>query len=303
MARKFWFVCSAIAALLISSVQAQAAVQLVNGPGEYEDTDYESQVSDGNGDGKLNDGDLILAIFAIDQQVNKYSGTINGALDASVSGAFAFSYSDSTDMMTGVSLLKVKSVSVAGTTAFYVFEAPTAADWLATTGKVVTGDDTTILVYDDPAASPHIDPTSLATGIATSTDGTLMWEFGLVGAGTFWDAVAVDSDPLAGPWDPTNPADINVLNFFAALNLISGGGLKDHNILGDPDLGGSNSSLFTAATHLQLQGNLQPGSTGGFQLRTDTNVYLSAAVPEPASMLVWAGLAGIGAFVRYRRKK
>ena len=302
MIKKLVFLSSTIAALFLSLPQAHAALQLVNGPGEYEDTDYESQVSDGNGNSRLDGGDLLLAIFAIDQQVNKYTGTINGALDGSVSSAFAFAYGRTTNMLTGVSMLKVKTVDVIGGTAIYAFEAPTKAEWLAKTGLVVAGDSTVVVAYDDPPANQHIRPNnSIAQGITSATHGVKLWEFGLVGAGTFWQADAIDTDAA---FDPTNPVDVNVLSFFAALNLVSGGGLLSHNILGDPDLGGTNSGLFTKKTDLQLQGNLQPGSTGAFQLRTDSNIYLNVGqVPEPASMLVWAGLAGIGAIVRFRRKK
>ena len=113
-----------------------------------------------------------------------------------------------THTVTAVSMIKVSgapTITGGGENANYIFTAPTKAEWLAQTGLVVTGDNTMIMMYDDPNMVPQINPDvnpdngNLLDEIATAANGTFLYEFGFTGAaGEFWKARSTDSIDFFG---------------------------------------------------------------------------------------------------------
>jgi hypothetical protein len=305
-----WLILAGIAGLLalggMGSV-GKAGLLLPDGNVELEDDDFEALIAEvGTPNLKVEVGEFLIAIF----QISKAS-VLNGPIDTipnlTPTETLFTTYSPSTHTITGVTLLKVDSVTVSGNTATYTFAAPTPAEWTTHTGLTGIDSGVVAVAYDDPpsAPNPHIvNLPSIAAGIASATNGTRMWEFGFTGApGEFWTATAID---LGSSPDPTDITKIDILQFFASLNVIDYNGarsLDQHRILGDPDVGGTNAGLFTHATHLQLQGNLQTGSPGAFHLPTDSNMYVSFTIPEPNSLAIWAVLAGCGSLVRVLRRR
>lgn len=316
----FWILCGCVVMLLAS--QANAGVQSTLKQGqvnELEDEDYELVALDVLGDGKVNDGDLLLAILEV-TKTNIFStkfDTISNGIPIKLAPPQA-EYSVSTNTFTGITLIKADGdpvISGGGMIANYTFMPPTAAEWLAATGLVVSGDNVMAIAYDDPVTpgpGPHIDANDPGGvggpgvgSIGTTVNGLRLWEFGFVGdPGEFWVAQALDTLALDGI-DPTDITQITGLDFLANLNVVArnaGLPLAKHNALGDPDMLGPLSALFGAPGHFQLQGNLQPGGSTNFDIRTDTNMYI-LPVPEPASLLTWAGLLGLALFTGRRRRR
>ncbi|MDD4266715.1 MAG: hypothetical protein PHN77_00655, partial [Thermoguttaceae bacterium] len=83
----------------------------------------------------------------------------------------------------------------------------------------------------------------------------------------------------------------------AGLNLTAGlANLIAHDYLN------FSSDPFDSAVDYQIE--LSGGSEGSFSngwLDTDTDLYVNA-VPEPASLLLWAAFAGVGAAYAARRR-
>lgn len=277
---------------------------------ELEDDDWEIKVA-GAGTQVLA-GDLLLAILQVGN-VNYLNGPFDGSLNGSVTSANGPTFTPSTDAFTGVSLIKVATVAVSGGQAGYTFTAPTPAEWATYTGLAAVDVGTMLVLFDDPpsAPDPHVDPTgSVASGVGTAANGTRLWELGFTGAAgapvspEFWSAIS--GVAFGSGDDPTDITKITDLTFFAALNVLDTNGAPEivkHNALGDPDLAGTNSAKFTGPVALQLQGNIDTGTVGAFQIKTDTNLYLGPIVPEPTSLLVFGGLAGVGALFGARRRR
>lgn len=304
--------------VMLGASQANAGVQgtlALNQINELEDIDYESVAVDQNRDGKVNDGDLLVAILKISRLNlfdDKFDTSSNG-IPNRLAPPHA-EYNIDTEAFTGVSLLKVDGdptvTTVAGVleSASYTFTAPSPAEWLAETALAGVDADTMLIMFDDPATAPiaHIDQNhvgGVSGSIGTATEGTRLWELGLKGdPGEFWGATTIDLNPLNG-LDATDIAQITGLDFLAALNVIdqnAGIPLIKHGALLDPDVG-PGTPPFTAMTDLQLQGNLETGGGGAnFDIATDTNLYI-LPVPEPASLLTWAGLLGLLFVIRRRR--
>lgn len=309
MSLKRWLILFLMVGLLVGGGQSRskAALLLPDGNTELEDDDFEALISEvGTPNLKVEVGEFLVAIFQISKS-STLIGPIDTTLNSTPTESLFTTYSPSTNTITGVTLLKVDSVTVSGNTASYTFVAPTPTDWSSLTGLTGIDPGVVAVAYDDPpsAPNPHIvsSPT-IAAGIGSATEGTRMWEFGFTGApGEFWSATAVD---LAGTPDPTSITAIDILQFFAALSVIDYNGarsLDQHNILGDQDVGGTNAGLFTAPVHLQLQGNLQTGSAGVFHLPTDSNMYVSFTIPEPGSLAMWAVLMVSGGLVGAVRRR
>ena len=275
---------------------AQAGILGINGPTQLEDDDWESQVKDGGTLGKLDVGDILLAVVVI-QKSSPVLGVQNLALDGSLTSGANTSYSSSTKTITGISIIRVASVvsTLLGFGAEFSFVGATAAEWLLYSGLVVT-DGVAAILYEDPISFPaeHITFTSVALGIATATNGSMIAEFTPVA----WKANSVD---LTG--DPTDPLKIDVLDFVAGLNT-SNPIFAPHNILADPDFAPTlDVQAFFAGigpTDLQIQGSLGTGAKGGFQLATDSDLYVNI-VPEPASFAIF-GLMTLGG-IAYRRRQ
>ena len=323
--RKFSLIfasCALVTLLAASPAQANVLKTLnLSEVNELEDTDYESHIFDAGDDSEIKDGDILLAILEVDK-----NNTITGLdllLNGSTSSSLFFDYSESTSNFTGVSLVKVDgdpTITGGGENANYRFKAPTPAEWLTHTGLAAVDTNVMIVTFNDPPGSPHIDENaaSVAAAVATATNGTRLWEFGLDGTtDTFWTAETEDDflpdpdggGPIPAGANPTRIDSITDLDFLASLNVIDDNGLiagglelDKHGAMRDPDMSGFDASSFTADTQLQLQGGLQSGSSGVFDIKTDTNFYLKPT-PEPASVLVWAGLAGVGFGLRRRRMK
>lgn len=293
--------------MITAGSETRAAITdtlLNNVVNELQDVDYESQVVDVKQDGKVNDGDILLAILAV-SEIHKGITGIDTSLNASTSDFTIFEPSSATRAFTGVSLIKVNGEpGVDGLVAQFVFTAPTAAEWLALTGITVSSDSVMAVLFDDPPGDPHVNHQAapLSASVATATEGPMLWEFGFTGAdGEFWKA---ETTAITGG-DPTNIAQVKFLDFWAAVNVVNynaGTPLGFHNALADPDLSGLLVGDFTAPTQLQLQGNKETGTAGIWQLKTDTNLYVYP-IPEPVSIVTWLGLAGIGLVIGGRRRR
>lgn len=270
---------------------------------------------------QLDVGDFLLA-------VGKFPNFQNPVGGADIVPPFT----DTTNMMMAVSLLKVLTKTTDGTGVTYFFEAPSAAEWAVVTANftgpapvVATG--TTVLVYEDPPADPpvggtHLVNTSVAATLAAATNGPLVYQFGFTSAPstvvgpTFGYSAALEFQ--RAKTDTDNLLTISTLTFNGAYNLtapIGPGGLAlaGHNWLGSA-AGGQPPAvrgLYKGPTQLQLQGGFGSIDTGsdltppsGWVIPTDTDAYLLPInVPEPGSLLMWAGFAAFGAIAGYRRRK
>ena len=154
---------------------------LTNGMTNLEDNDWESQVS-GLGDGTLDVGDLLLSVIEI-QASEEVLGTENGAFDGSLAAGVRTTYTKTTRAITGISVIRVASVVLTSPfSARFTFVGASAAEWLTHSGLVVA-DGVGAILYDDPASglANHVDFTTVASGIATATEGSLIAYFTPVG--------------------------------------------------------------------------------------------------------------------------
>jgi hypothetical protein len=263
-----------------------------------EDNDFEVLL--GGTDKIVNVGEFLLAIAEFPT-----------FKDAATNSTLA-SFTPSTRMLTGISLLKVASVdttTLGPIGARYTFSAPTPAEWLAQTGLAGVSSGTMLIAYDDPISSPSnhiVNGPSIGAGITSATEGSFLYELGYTGAGgapatdEFWVAQTLDTNP-AGGFTPTDISAITSLDFFAALNVISQAGgtpvLGTHNYLGT-----AGNPLFTGPSQFQIEGSEDSAAKGVFDVATDTNGYI-AAVPEPATFVVWMGLAAAVAGLSVVRRR
>jgi hypothetical protein len=299
------FICMAVVlgALGINTKDLQAAAVLnsllVDGLNTIQDTDYERLIKGVNpitgapniGTG-LEVGDFLEAIVRFE--------TINtlGVLDqiAATGGLYE---------LTAYSRIQVAAITPTANPFLFDFSFTNGIDA-----------NTAVILYEDDANGGFttfngvVDP---ATGIARVTDGTLLATIGInVANGDFWEAydaptnISVFQNPAADPALQggdfyfglslvTNPAGVNILT------EANGGGVAtnaggNHAVSSIHDFVG-NGSLKVPETAINA----------GWDAQTDTtfNFVATSVVPEPASMLVWAGigLAGaVGGVIRRRRK-
>ena len=312
-----FYVLPVVAVMLVASrvdasVLSELELDVVN---ELTDTDYESHVFDTNNSGEVDEGDMLLAMFVVSDKFNKLTGTFNSSDDNSLTSTEIFSPTSATRTFTGVTLIKVDTLVESGAGAFanYTFKAATPTEW-STYGFVSDVDvGTMAVIFDDPPSSPHVDPAvdggDLSSEIATATNGTRLWEVGFTGSGgaatgaEFWAAVAVDFGGEATKIDK-----IDNLTFFAAMNVVDNHvaapfKLVKHNALSDPELSSAEGAAqFGGPVQMQLFGALQTGSAGNFDIKTNTNFYI-LPTPEPGSILIWAGVLGVGWFGTRRRRR
>ncbi len=300
-----------LAASASAAVQGTLAMYRVN---YLDDQDFEVLLGNNL---LVEQGDLLLAIIDI-QDNYLFPSEPDTDLNGTPGSSFPHeAYGADTHSFTGISLIKVDSVTGAGTVgASYTFTAPTPTEWTNETGLTGVDEGVMVIAYDDPvpaAGQGHImsSPT-LAAAITSATEGTRLWELGLDGTeGLFWSAVTTDvfdntnwPNLEANP-DATDISQIDTLNYSAALNVIdynAGVELQPHNTLADPNLNAVFRNAFVPAD-LHLTGTApQADFPGAFQVSTQTDFYIYP-VPEPATLVTWLGLLGLGVIASWRRRR
>jgi len=301
----FAFIFSAIAVLAIGQ-PAQAAISLLfnNTINQLEDNDFESlSVA---GDTRIEEGDILVGMISI-QQVRNFLAPANVNVAT-------------TDTFTAVFFVKVQAGGITvqppaadpvTNTAFFQLEALSNADYAAL--QVLypalpnrNSSSTTTIVFDDNDGPTFINPDvgTVNTSLATAADGTLLWEFGLTGAPGTGQSAKVTV------FDPADPQSIVLgssatLNFSGGLNLThtyAAGATVLFNPLTLPTVFNQQTGVPYLA-QLLFNGTNDPGNPGDFQVATDTDLFiLPSIVPEPGSMLIWAGMGLAGVFAARRRR-
>jgi len=219
--------------------------------------------------------------------------------------------------------LSLAPATFAGVIANGDFETPDVApdpfsDWMTASGMNVPEDPGGIARF---LAGDDVDGLMQLFQMFNPTPGStqLMFEYrlmqadGVAGGGNFADSfTAFLFDPS---FDPVRPVDPGLSGFFKVEPTSTGDGFKETT----PNGGVTTNSLGNGWRKVSL--SLPPISTGqytiGFLMRSDAdqrittvdvdNVMVSpgvAAIPEPASLVIW-GLLGLGALpvIRRRRRK
>ncbi len=286
--------------LALSVGQAQAAVEdLIDGViNRLEDDDFESIIV-GDGDGTIDAGDLIAGVFKVQQIIDEPAQSTS----VNLQGA--------DDTFTGFFLLEtiVGDDGAPNTNEVLEFGAPSQADWDAVFGDggiidlglgpggLTPDPDTVVFVYEGVNFNDATNSGTLQDAAQSFINGgTLLWEFGLDGAGTFWTTSGEDPGviALALTNSLTNRLSLNVTQEHAG----SGIALDPHNFFGT--IGGDLN--FTTPTQLQGKGGFV--STGSpFDLVTDTDFVINPRiVPEPSTVAIWSLLGLVFAGGAWRRR-
>jgi hypothetical protein len=297
MTRKFALSLMCLAALVFTGSIAQAAItpgNLVGGViNELEDDDFDLHINAGGtiaapgADTSLDVGDYLAAIVRIT------------AIRIPLGGAQVATATDVERTFTAVVLQKIATrvinaggVQDGNNDVAFTFAPATAAEWTALGfGALQTpsNDTTFAIVFDDPDNINQLAATA-ALAIAT-VNGTKLWELGFVAppGPEFWVA-NTDTASTATAFGITNgnfSAALNVTGQFAGVQLapfIPPGGVA------------------LAQVHLRNGSFGSATVAGPFPVSSDVDVLI-VPIPEPASMVVWAGLmAGAGVWVRSRRR-
>ena len=279
-----------LAAMLVVALSAQGvlavnplATNLLYNDGttitQLEDNDWESLVDDG--DGVVEVGEILYGMFEITDVRDVSPGT-QGVQPRQA------------EMFTGVFVTEVAQVLppqkyIGGAT--YVMKPAAAAAWTSVGLAAPVSANSMAVIYSDPDGPQlMVDPAtgSVATSLATATNGTKLWEFGFAGGGNdpseFWIGDA-DSPSIVNLQDLMYKASLNVTE---AEPVVSGIILGDHNF-----------KNWLAPAQLQFTGGMESKSAGDFQIRTDSDFYVRV-VPEPATvayLLFGAVALGFGALV------
>jgi hypothetical protein len=250
--------------------------------------------TDDAANGLVDDGDVLMGVWRAEAIWADSSDPNTGKTPAGGVGGDA--------NFTAFFAVQVGSVLQDGTAFKYTFGAPTVANWSFLESEYEAparaDSDTVLLIYDDSNPG-NVYPYWLAVGDATTqagitstvksaTDGTLVWQFGFNQEGDeFW--YATSNTKVIGP--------TLKVSYEAGLNLT--GGIS--NLIGHDVLNFSLDPIGLAVDYeIELQGSSEGLFTNGW-LKTDTDLYVNA-VPEPASLLIWAAFAGVGAAYAARRR-
>jgi len=266
---------------------------------KLQDMDFELLIIDTGGEnggpnGLVDQNDLLMGVWQAESisadatditTLNQPVGGVGG--DANFTAFFA---------------IQVATVAQNGSNFNYTFTAPTEAAWDSLVSDFGApsraNNDTVLLVYDDSDpgnTSPWWlqigDATKVAgitSTIASATDGTLVWQFGFNQEGDeFWHATSNQQDI---------DEDLDV-SYEAGLNLTAGLA----NLIAHDYLNFSSDPIGSAVDYqIELSGDSEGSFSNGW-LDTDTDLYVNA-VPEPASLLLWAAFAGVGAAYAARRR-
>ncbi len=271
-----------------ASIQGEFVAGVIN---HFQDFDYETH-RDNNGNGLVDTGDYLVAVLDF-QDFFAPPGTPS------------FDPNTTTYGLTGVSIIEVTFDSAGGVAAgpgfsSFSFGPAPAAAWTAEGLVAPSAVGSMLIAYDDPPASPHLDPTTIASGLATATDGTALWEFGFAGvAGQFFNAT---TGAFSG--DSNDIADIQFLTGLANLDVTfthTGIDLQGHNYLGTKP---SPIAPFVGAGLHDLQLDISQDISlekGAWDIATNTNAYI-LPTPEPVSLVVWSALAAIVSTASARRR-
>jgi hypothetical protein len=257
---------------------------------QLEDDDFETLFNQVGSPTVVDVGDILFGIVRI------------GALTVPPGAAPPVSsYPQPSNTFTGVFAQKVlsKTVSFGGAAdgfndVFYTFTAPTLVEWAGLgfpAGSIATVAGTTLVLFDDP---DDIDQSTGALGTSlASVGGTKLWEFGFPGGSPvapLFTVAATDTDDITTAFTVASgsfTSNWDVTKYWSGPILIP-----------QAVTGGT-------AQLLLRNGSIDDdGAVGSdFPIATDTDLLLTPATPEPASLLIWAGLASGLGIARLRRRK
>lgn len=266
---------------------------------KLQDMDFELLIvdtggQDGGPNGLVDENDLLMGVWQAETIWAEAGNILTQKQPFGAAGGDA--------NFTAFFAIQVATVAQDGSNFNYTFTSPTEAAWDFLVSEYGApsraNDDTVLLVYDDSNPS-NISPWWLQIGdagtvagikstIASATDGTLVWQFGFNQEGDeFWHATSNQQD-IDGDLD---------VSYEAGLNLTAGLA----NLIAHDYLNFSSDPIGSPVDYqIELSGDSEGTFTNGW-LDTDTDLYVNA-VPEPASLLVWAAFAGVGAAYAARRR-
>lgn len=251
----------------------------------FNDISYEAAI-DSNANGLLDNGDVLFGIFKIESigDANAPRIPTPSPGQPEVTGVFAAVVATTTD------------VGGLGIIFDYTFRPYGAFEGLYGTGAMAA------LFEGGSGFNAALTP--LSSSITTASDGTLLAVAGFTGAGgtaganegwsarTFTDSLAAASGYGTSSFG-SYQASLNLTNpaAFAPLHLSK-----------------SQVSPFGSGfTQLSVNGQLYGKQSGipaaGWPLGDSTDIFFEVhPIPEPASLLLWTGLAAFAGFRGYRRK-
>lgn len=294
--RKCSLLVAALAALVMGKAEAGIAplVDGVNNRFDYNNWEYTVDV---NGDGKLSVGDRIHGVFQNQDLGNGPAGEVIKVLIGAGNPS-----------LTGVFEVEVKDIVVTGGFISEVIFGPSSSGWNTALGLPAA---TMLAAYTD--GNQDFNPTlgSDAAVEATIVDGTLIGAFGFEGnTGTYADGFWITSPILTTniPLLPTGSPQI-----FYGLHILAGE-LDSATVNIATQVNPYIGDLFPLQQGVIYQANLPFDFVGRSQLTAITTGHYDTfsqdpalidikAVPEPASIAVFAGLFGGLAVVGAARRR